>query len=191
MKMLRSRLFIAIDLPQNIKQALISFQTMLLHETNIDARLVKPEQLHLTLAFLGECTQEQRATVQSALKTIKQEKFQFCLHECGVFPTPEKPRVVWVDVVNGAVHALAKKVHNAVASVVELEDRDFKAHITVARINSVPNSEKFTQFITRVVVPNECFEVVDFVLYSSELTKEGPIYTQVERYPSTNLNHQM
>ena len=99
--MLSNRIFIAIDLPVNIKKTLITLQNILKHETNIEARLVKPEQIHLTLAFLGDCTQQQIDAVQAALKTIQHKPFTVCLNKCGVFPDTNRPRVFWVNLVNG------------------------------------------------------------------------------------------
>ena len=176
------RLFIAIDLPQNIQKILINLQSIIKHETNIDARLVKPEQIHLTLAFLGDCTQQQLDAVQAALKTIQQKPFTVCLNKCGVFPDTKRPRILWVNLINGALQELAEKIRKAVFDSVKLEDREFKAHVTIARIKKVHDKKEFERFLQSITLPQDCFEVVEFTVQQSELSSEGAQYTTLERY---------
>lgn len=176
------RLFIAIDLPQNTIQVLLKLQTLIEHETKIDARFVPPEQLHLTLAFLGDCSQEQLVQIKAALHTLNLESFRLCLHECGVFPDFKQPRVCWASVLNGAVHHLASSIKKVISPIVKLEEREFKPHITLARIKKVQNIKDFESVITTIGVPKECFEVVEFTLYQSELTDQASIHTILERF---------
>jgi 2'-5' RNA ligase len=161
------RLFIAVDLPDTIKENLefMSFGIP-------GAKWVRPEQLHLTVRFIGE--------VDGALfRDIKN------ILGVGYFPPRGAPRVLWVGLEKSEpLLLLRKKIDSRLLRVgVAPEGRKFSAHITLARLKNTP-VQKIVNFLSgNGLFSQEPFQVEDFKLYSSILSPKGA-YHRVERiYP--------
>lgn len=176
------RLFIAIKLPRNIVEVLIKLQAFIINEADIDVRLVDPQNFHITLAFLGDCNQEQLQQIKVALQAIEQQSFTLCLDSCGVFPNFKHPRILWVSLLSTAAQEFVLKIQHAVLPIMALDERDFKAHVTLARIKMVRDAVTFKDLIEKVGVPKECFKVVNFVLFESHRTEKGSLYKALETY---------
>ena len=104
------RLFIAIDLPEEIKEEMSHLCTGL-----PGARWVPDEQLHLTLRFIGEVDHSLVAELYSRLEEVKHKPFPLHIKGLGVFPNLSKPRVLWVGLKKRtALVELRKKVDSIV-----------------------------------------------------------------------------
>ncbi|MBI3079105.1 MAG: RNA 2',3'-cyclic phosphodiesterase, partial [Deltaproteobacteria bacterium] len=127
------RAFVAIDLPAPIKEALGQLQAGLDLPPEI-IRWVRPENLHLTLQFLGEVPEAKVAAVGTAVEEVahRADPFVVDLARLGAFPTLGAPRVVWVGVERGAeeAEALARALGRALRPLgFKPEDRAFRPHL--------------------------------------------------------------
>lgn len=173
------RTFVAIEISNNdVKNAVKNFQNNL----KINAKPVNSEQLHFTLQFLGEMSEELVDKVIESLQTIKFTEFSINLKGIGAFPKPKFPRVIWIgtDEEGGRnLIELAKKVQNVLKPLGLVSDKPFKPHITIFRIKKKIgditkelNEEKLMDFGIQ--------RVSSIKLKKSELTSSGPIYSNLE-----------
>jgi len=181
------RLFIAIDIDDAIKTAVVKLQQQLkqgLRNGN-GLKWVEPEQMHLTLKFLGEVDDGRIDEIGEAVKTACFEKkaFEFELSAVGTFGRPTK--VLWLgnEKQSSELIALAESVEQALQELgFEKEERPFSAHLTLARVKDAGVEKN----LRRVVNENQKAEIpaikVDSVyLYKSQLTLDGPVYTLLRK----------
>ncbi len=174
------RLFVAIPLPEELRDRLAQMSGAL-----DNARWVDPENMHLTLRFLGELDGREAADLDSALATIRVPAFQMELVGLGTFETGRKINALWVGV--EAPEELARlqvKVENAAQRAGQPpEGRKFRPHVTLARFKGAPGP-KLGDFLSEFSLFRSGLILVDrFVLYSSKLTEKGPIYREEAVYP--------
>ncbi len=175
-----SRLFIAIDLPDKLKQKLGRVKDSL-HISQ--ARWVKEENLHLTLKFLGEVKKEKIDSISNSLKSLTRDFPVFCFQtgQLGAFPNLKRARVLWIDIKEGRekVQKLAKLIENELSKLgFEKEKRNFEPHITLARLKK---PELISQLPT--VDWYYSFEVTQVIMFESLLKPTGPIYTPLYVFP--------
>lgn len=174
------RLFVAIDLPEDIKKEL-----SILSCGVPGAKWVAQDQLHLTLRFIGEVDGIVFSRVRDILDTIKAEAFSLRLKEFGCFPPRKEPRVLWIGIEpKDPVIALRNRIETAlIRSGLEPEGRKYSPHITIARLEGTPLS-RLTNFMAgNNLYASPTFPVKSFYLYSSKLTAKGAIHTQEASYP--------
>lgn len=174
-----TRLFVAVDLPAQVKTALAE----LAHELP-SARWVGTEELHLTLRFIGEVDQETFFAIRSALSQVSFGAFPLTLCGVGHFPPGRRARVVWVGLDPCAgLSQLQQDVELAlIGAGIAPDERPFSPHITLARLKeSVPGAvERFEKLYAGFACPS--FQVGEFILYSSLLTRSGAIHTKEAVY---------
>ena len=128
------RVFVAIEITNNeVINSIKKFQ----ENINIDAKPVELTNLHFTLQFLGEISNEMTQKIIQALQTIEFSSFNVNLKEIGAFPKPKFPRVVWIgtdDNSGNMLIQLSKKVEKMLEPLGFFSDKPFKPHITVFRI---------------------------------------------------------
>lgn len=174
------RLFVAIDLPDGIKNSLADIRSDL-----PGARWVAAEQLHLTLRFIGEVDDLLFAQIQDVLANVTGSPFHMTLTGIGHFPPGKHARVLWVGMeTNEDLLELQRDVELALINAgIAPEERRFSPHITIARMKDIHETrivafeEKHREFRT---FP---FPVDAFHLYSSTLSREGAIHKQEATYP--------
>lgn len=175
------RLFVAIDLPDSIKDALEGLGAARL----AGARPVRRDQMHLTLRFIGETPREAMARLQNSLATVTLEPFSLALQGVGQFPPRGALRVLWVGV---AASPTLAQWHQQIESALNTlgyppEQKPFSPHITLARFKTPPPRDALRQFMTdHVSFATPSFGVRYFTLYESILTSRGPHYRVVERW---------
>jgi 2'-5' RNA ligase len=171
------RAFIAVDLPEEVKEELLRVQQEL---PGAGIRAVRKNQMHLTMKFLGEITPAKADVVKAALRKIRFKPFKTCLVGVRVFPSENYVRVVWVGLEpEEEITALQKKIDCALEKDF-LKDKKFKAHLTLARVKFVDDKKNFVEKIKKIAVKRVCFWVKDFRLKKSTLTRTGPIYEDLE-----------
>ncbi|MCX5781474.1 MAG: RNA 2',3'-cyclic phosphodiesterase [Elusimicrobia bacterium] len=171
------RLFIAVNIPEEIKEKLSVLTKRLKYKIS-DVRWIAKDNFHLTLKFLGEVREEKVDKINSAISDIAQnvQPFKVLFSELGAFPDLKYPRIIWVGVKEGSTElkGIAEKIENSLLPFgFEKEKRPFSCHLTVGRVKS---------FKTK----NISFEKIDtdfgsFVLeridlMQSFLEKSGPGY---------------
>jgi RNA 2',3'-cyclic 3'-phosphodiesterase len=178
------RLFVALDLPAPPRAALVA-----LCGGVPDARWVSPEQLHLTLRFLGQVAEDQIAPLREKLATVAAPAFRASLQGVGVFPpvpTRRKPaRVLWAGVAPpDPFRHLKEAVDAALGPDPESADRTFSPHVTLARFKSPTRPEPLTDYLAQHrTLTSPPFPISAFVLYKSQTHPTGSIYTPLASYP--------
>ena len=133
----KMRLFIAIDLSESVKEALLDVATQMGQKLPAGAvRWVKPEQLHLTLRFLGETAVAQLPALQNQLTQLTKAKkpFHLQLNGVGAFPNRRRPRVVWAGLAGelAALQTLQKELEERLVGLGWPEEkRPFNPHISL------------------------------------------------------------
>jgi RNA 2',3'-cyclic 3'-phosphodiesterase len=177
------RLFVAVDLPEEHKRLLSGLQTDI-----PTARWSRPQQMHLTLRFIGaDVPAEQLEPIKTALRDIRAEGFDLELRGVGRFPpgTKKAPRVLWVGIKpQPALNHLQRRVESALAAIgIAPGDKPFSPHITLARLKARRSPPQAKAFLAeREDFRAEPFPVTEFLLISSLLAPGGSKYTYEERY---------
>lgn len=174
------RLFVAIDLPENIQERLSSLCCGL-----PGARWVQPEQMHLTVRFIGDVGSSVFRDVQEALTAVKAKSFSLQLDGIGFFPPRGKPRVVWAGIRRNE-HLL--QLRNRIESVLvqaglDPEGRKFSPHITLARLKNTPSAKVGAYLAHNGMFMTEEFQINEFLLYSSVLNSKGAKHYIEAEYP--------
>jgi 2'-5' RNA ligase len=181
------RLFIALELDTPLKHQL----SRLIEQLRTDAakvRWVAAENMHLTLKFLGEVPD---GDVRAVCRVVDQvaaasAPVEFDVAGVGAFPGTQSPRIVWAglpDAPEGLVR-IAQELDNAYGELgYRREGRRFQPHLTLGRVSSVRDRQAFARRLEDYAdwsadAPQYCDELV---AVSSELTRDGPIYTAIHR----------
>lgn len=183
------RLFVAFLIPPEVADACARLGQGLPERAT---KRVRPELMHLTLAFIGwvqdPVADAARAAVAEAAAGI--HAFRARLGTAGAFPSERRPRVVWVGLGEGAdaVRAAAGGVRAALsARAVPFDDAPPVAHVTIARVRGTATPDERRSVATAVVslghVPQLAFDVTDLHLMRSVLSPRGPTYTGVASAP--------
>ena len=173
------RLFIAMDF-NGLKDYFIELQNSLPK----NAKLSLAKYFHLTLKFLGEVQPNKADKIINILKNIKFEKIDVFLGSIGIFPTENYIRVVWVGLEpEDKILELQKQIDDSLKHLLKKE-KDFKAHITLARVKYPEDKKSFVEQINKIKVESKKIEIKDFRLIKSTLTPKGPIYEDLEVFNS-------
>jgi len=177
------RLFVALDLPQEVKAALMT----LCHGV-AGAKWRRDDQLHLTLRFIGEVDGAMARDIADVLGRIEAPTFQINVRGLGHFGDQKRPRILWAGVDSEpALKRLQGKIVRALQEVgLEDEHRKFHPHITLARLQGARMPDITGFEATCGAYPTLTVPVDNFVLYSSYLSGEGAIYTPEAVYPLGN-----
>ncbi len=170
------RCFISIDIPEEIRSEVIEIQRQL---PEFRGKVTEPENLHLTLKFLGEVDEGKVEEVKKRLSGIKFERFEAEVDEVGVF-SEKFVRIVWLHL--GGCEELQKKVDSVLEGIFPKERR-FMSHLTIARVKSVKNKKRFLDEFKKIKLQKIKFNVDSFRLKESVLRPEGPVYKIIEEYP--------
>jgi 2'-5' RNA ligase len=168
------RVFIAIDLPEEIKQEVEKIQNKLL---GFDGKKTEIENLHLTLKFLGELSTGEVEKVRAELKKINFKEFEAEVDSIGVFKE-NFIRIVWLHLSN--CDELQKQVDDSLKEMFAKENR-FMSHVTIARVKNVENKENFIAELKKIKIEKMRFRVKEFILKESIL-REKPEYMDIEKY---------
>ena len=177
------RLFIAVDLPAGIKNNL-----EIMSYGIPGAKWIDPQQIHLTVRFIGEVDGTTFLDIKTALEQVSLEPFSMALKGVGHFPPRGKPRVLWVGIEQSEpLQSLKSRIDRILATVgLQPEGRKFSPHITLARLKNSP-IDKVADFLAgNGLFSQEPFEIKDFKLYSSTLTPKGAIHKVEKVYPLTD-----
>lgn len=173
------RCFIAIDIdnPEIVSKIMDIQRKLEVEGTKL--KHVEPENLHLTLFFLGEQPLKIVERVREVMSTISFKPFTMKLEGLGAFPSHERPRVIWVGVTKGfeEVQEIYRNLRPKLQTIpLRLESEDaFVPHITIARV-------KFSGYALKKVIASlkdvelGFQEVKSIKLKKSTLTPQGPIY---------------
>ncbi len=177
------RAFIAIPLPASLQQR-IHQETKPLR-TQLDSELLRwvpPENIHITLKFLGDTSEEKLAMLKKILvKEIAQiHPFEISIKKLGVFPTLSRPSVIWIGVEDSrklsTLHRCVETGASQIGSVPE--KRRFSAHLTLGRVTRKGYNSKMRSQIRKTLEENPDYDfgkvrVSSIHIFQSELMPSG------------------
>ena len=171
------RTFVAIEVNNNnVLNSIHQVQS----ELNIKAKPVELHNMHFTVQFLGEVSEEMVRKISDALNSIEFSTFSVTFASIGAFPKPNSPRVIWVGINDGVneLEKLAETIRSTLSDVGFSPDKKFKPHVTIFRVKNriedLPSKlEKFSSYYFGKQ------EISEIKLKKSELTPNGPIYTDL------------
>ena len=170
------RLFVAIDIPESITSLLVDLNPRI-----PGVRWLKPEQIHLTVSFLGNVGPIAEETLREKLAAIRFSAFFIPVTGVGTFPAKGRPNVIWAGV--GSGHPQLFHVHKrvqeaALGAGLEPELRAWHPHITFARCRDV-SPEAIRPFLKEhAELEAGLVRVESFSLYSSIPGPIGSAYTR-------------
>lgn len=181
------RSFVALDLSERVRSELASIVATF-RKHGADVKWVEPENLHLTLKFLGEIGPDQVDDVGEKLRTVAGsfEPFRLRLATLGGFPDLTRPQVIWVGADEGKlqVERLAGQVDSALQGCgMARESRPFQVHLTLGRVKGSKNLSSLLGEIKWMTFSSgHRFEVDHMTLYKSITGRKEPIYEPVEQF---------
>ena len=185
--MSRLRTFIAVDPGKVIRDRLVALQEALARAGS-DMKWVEPENLHVTLLFLGEVDNREVAGVCRAVagSCAKIAPFMMTVGGVGCFGSPRRPRTVWAGLTEGGQEMTA--LHAALEPpLLELgcyrrEGRAFTAHITLGRVKGERADDALAGALPKFAKwEGGTVEVREVLVMSSELRSDGPLYAVLSR----------
>jgi 2'-5' RNA ligase len=186
------RLFVGIELSEDLKagidRAMAALRARLDRSARgFDARWIDPRNLHITLWFLGEVSEDRVPAVTSALDSpFRIEAFDLEIAQFGAFPLSGVPRVVWLGVRRGGDHlqALNAEVGERIEPLgFEREPRPYSAHLTVARVKQARGGRALRDALAAAVVEAGSCRVDAATLFHSRLSPKGARYEPLLRIP--------
>lgn len=183
------RSFLAFELPPEIKEQ-IRHVSEELKRSHMNVRWVKPENIHLTIVFLGDVRE---GDISAIAREIEQvccgfHPFEIFLKGLGLFPDRRRPRVLWAGY-DGDIERMSDLrdvLHERLTPFeIKEEKRKFKPHLTLGRFR---NPSKGTPQLDEIIKRHESFssptfQASELVFFKSELRPQGPEYTKLESWP--------
>jgi 2'-5' RNA ligase len=185
------RLFVAAEIPEQVRHALGSLQARLKPRLP-GVRWVPPATMHLTFKFIGEMPEprvpELRAALGRALPARDLARFEIRVRGLGVFPDRRRPRVLWAGM-TASVPGMPQRVQQAIeqaaaAAGCPREDRPFRPHLTLARLGERDGGPGMADLVASSA-DEDCgaFEVASVWLFQSILRPGGAEHRRLEEYP--------
>lgn len=169
------RLFVAIDLPAEIKANI-----GVLRGGIPEARWIAAENAHVTLAFIGEVQSPMMMDISLALGRIDYPAFDLDIEGVGVFGSNKRPRLLWAGVrPTQEICLLHQKIVTAIEGAgARVDDRRFRPHVTLARVHKSPYEKVRCFLIDHALFRTPTLPVTRFSLFSSHLSSSGAIYEE-------------
>lgn len=180
------RLFVAIDLRKEIRQAIRDLIAQL-QPLAKNARWVRPEGMHVTLKFIGYAAEDQLDPIRAALAPIRSpHPVDLSFRGVGFFPNEKRPRVIWCGIkASPNLAPLAKDIENALEPLgIAPESRDFVPHLTLARFNAPAKMPELAR--AAAGMQNQEFGAAretEFHVFESILRASGAEYRRLASYP--------
>ena len=179
MEMIRS--FIAFDIDDEQTLRNITKVQNVLRETGADLKLVKPENIHVTMKFLGNSPKTIVDGIHGEMKKIAFTPFKIEIKGLGAFPNLRRIRVIWTGIREGARDL--REIYNQLefnlrALGFEPDKKGFSPHLTIARVRTGRNKDSLIRCIEQLA--DQEFGVIEakcLRLKRSVLTPKGPIYS--------------
>jgi len=183
-----SRLFIAVKLPDFIKEKLIAVQKTL-QRNKIEAKYTYPGNMHLTLKFLGNVDHvfipEIKSTILNAVRN--RSSMELAVKGIGAFPSFRFPKVVWAGI-NGdgqKLESLHAGLEQKLADLgISREKRKYRGHVTILRLKpNKSNAKKLEKSVKKIgEFESDHFIADKIILFQSTLRPEHPIYKELSSW---------
>ena len=184
---MKLRTFVAVEINEEIRKGLSDLITRL-KMTGADVKWVAPENIHITLKFLGYVEDTQVAAVSALIRDAiaSINSFTVDIKHLGAFPNTQRPRVIFV-VVHEKGNNLAtiySRLDDSFTKLgIEREGREFAPHLTVGRVKSLKNLKALTDVMDSLKESSFGQQMVEgIVLMQSDLKPTGPVYKKLEEF---------
>jgi 2'-5' RNA ligase len=180
------RSFLAFDIENDTVLNRLAAAQKLLIQTGADVKLVEPQNIHITIRFLGNITPATAEKIFQEMKQAQFTPFNVQINGLGAFPNPNYPRVVWAGITTGAdqLNAVFSQLEPRLQGLGFTPDsKGFSPHLTIARVRSGRNKQQLATFITENAdyefgaVNAKCLR-----LKKSDLTPRGPVYSTLKEF---------
>lgn len=174
------RLFVSLELPEDVRARL-----QLLCCDVPGARWADPDQLHLTVRFIGEVEEHVFHDIRDGLSGVQVEPFDIVLRGVGHFPPRGQPRVLWAGIDRcPALDLLHQRVDSALGRAgLPPERRKFAPHVTLARLRGTPSRAVGSFLSQNGMFQSEPIRMDRFWLYSSQLSRKRAVHRPEAEYP--------
>jgi RNA 2',3'-cyclic 3'-phosphodiesterase len=180
------RVFVALEIPSAVRENLVALLKSL-RAVSPQTRWVHPENLHVTLKFIGEAPETKLAAIRSALAGVRAEQpVTLDFRGLGFFPNEKYPRVFWAGIqASPNLNILAADIDKAMEKLgIPVDKRPFSPHLTLARFESPRLPEKLRAAIQENAARDFGSQRTNqFHLIESKLNPTGAEYTTVESFP--------
>ncbi len=180
------RSFLAFDIDsEEVTKKLTEVQKLLI-ETGADLKLVEPQNIHVTIRFLGGISPDMVEKVYAAMRMVDFAPFTIQLCGLGIFPSLNYPRVVWVGMTDGAeqLKSIFSQIEPQIRSLGFAADSyGFSPHLTIARVRSGRNKAQLIELVTKRQkydfgeIKADCLR-----LKKSQLSSKGPTYSTLKEF---------
>ncbi|UCD16096.1 MAG: RNA 2',3'-cyclic phosphodiesterase [Candidatus Omnitrophota bacterium] len=180
------RAFIAIDLPQDIKEALKAKEAVL-KKCDLAVKWVEAKNIHLTLKFLGDIKEDAVTPIKETIKKVASEfsPVRVSLLNFGFFPNEKRPRVFFVATdKEDVLKPIASKLEERLEEFGFKKEGRFKSHITLGRFKDYRNMDCLKKQIKNTSLGEE-FLIEGISFFKSTLTNSGPVYEKIAKIPLT------
>jgi 2'-5' RNA ligase len=180
------RSFMAFDIESDTVLNRFTTAQNLLVQTGADLKLVEPQNIHITIRFLGNITPATAEKIFDEMKNVQFTPFKVQIKGLGAFPNTQYSRVVWAGITTGAdqLKSVFSQLEPRLRGLGFTPDhRGFSPHLTIARVRSGRNKQQLAEFITENA--NYEFGAIDakcLRLKKSTLTPKGPIYSTLKEF---------
>ena len=181
------RAFVAVDIGDGIRGKLNELQRKL-RKTSANVRWVKPQNIHLTLAFLGDVPVQKLPPLKTALDENIHglEPFELEAAGTGYFGRPNRPRALWAGIVDcPPLMELHRKTVGALQTAeIEFDDKPFSPHLTLGRIKAPTLTESLLAKLEKYKnepLGRTCIDAAQVI--QSQLKPRGAEYTVLHRTP--------
>lgn len=179
------RAFAAFDLPEPVRDEIAAVVEDLRNIQPRGVNWVPPENLHITLLYLGDVPSSQTTRIDSAMRDTLASTPPFTLRNARIEVKPaHKPRLIWVrfDTDYPQVFKLPGKLRDALAPLgVESDPKALKLHCTLGRVKSLIDEHTIAEMMRRKLTTT-AFTIDQASLYESRLRPQGPVYSQLRSY---------
>jgi len=180
------RSFLAFDIESDTVLNRLTAAQKLLIQTSADLKLVEPQNIHVTVRFLGNITPATAEKILEEMKKLQFAPFNVKINGLGAFPDPRYPRVVWAGITDGAdqLKNIFSQLEPRLRGLGFTPDpKGFSPHLTIARVRSGRNKQQLAEFITENA--NYEFGTINakcLRLKKSDLTPIGPVYSTLKEF---------
>ena len=184
------RSFIAFDLENEQVLSRLTQAQKLVLETGADLRPVAPQNIHVTIRFLGDISPGMVEKVYEVMKKVEFKPFTIQIRGLGVFPSLNFPRVVWAGMTDGVeqLRSIFTQLEPQIRALgFKADAYGFSPHLTIARVRTAVNKQHLAEFVTKKgdfefgTIQANCLR-----LKRSQLSPKGPTYSTIKEYcPNT------
>ena len=182
------RSFLAFELPPEIKEQVRRVSEEL-KKTKLDVRWIKPDNIHLTIVFLGDVREGDISAIGREVEKVCSgfHPFDFSLKGLGLFPDRRRPRILWLGYAGDIERVSSMKdvlYERLLPFDIKEEKRQFKPHLTLGRFRGPGRGdEKLDEILKRHEgFSSQTFQSRELVLFKSDLKPSGPVYTKLDSW---------